>query len=99
MGRTVNIEIRKLSLKIAEMKPKIHRPLNLRQKVIFSGFSLSYLTYKCMNQVKCEANISGNRLTGFKYSDKEIKFDWKRFWLYLKPHMLKLLIAIIVSNL
>lgn len=55
------------------------------------------MTYKYIKEAKCEANISGDRLTGFKYSNKDIKFDWGRFWYYLKPHMLKLMIAIIVS--
>lgn len=79
------------------MRPRISRPIGTYQKILFAGFGLSCLSYKYLKIAKCEANITGDRLTGFKYSDKEIKFDWRRFWIYLKPHLLKLAIAIIVS--
>lgn len=31
-------------------------------------------------------------------SNESIAFDWRMFWKYLKPHLLKLLGAIAVSN-
>lgn len=46
--------------------------------------------------VKCEAD----RMVGVHartIKENDVRFDWKRFWKYLKPHLLKLIAAIIVS--
>lgn len=47
--------------------------------------------------VRCEAN----RLSDFSSHlnhDHDVRFNWTKFWQYLKPHLFKLIAAICVSN-
>lgn len=30
--------------------------------------------------------------------ENDVKFDWKKFWEYLKPHLIKFIGAILVRN-
>ncbi|KAF5270865.1 hypothetical protein FQA39_LY08310 [Lamprigera yunnana] len=46
------------------------------------------------NKVFCDS--SKNRLVGFRtYDDKNLQFNWKRFWSYVKPHVWYLIAAIL----
>lgn len=56
--------------------------------------SLASLSYK--RWALCEA--PNTRLAGYKVSnDQSIRFDWQKFWLYLKPHFWYIIAAIAVS--
>lgn len=47
------------------------------------------------NKVLCEKKKS--RMAGYrKSSDEHLKFDWKLFWLYVRPHIWYLIAAIVV---
>lgn len=89
-------------IKVAKNFPTIHHGLQTSTKINFGtltkvGLSLSsiaslQLCYK--HVVFCEAKKT--RLVGIvRDYDKELKFDWKRFWFYLLPHIWYLIAAII----
>lgn len=49
------------------------------------------------NQILCKAKTS--RMVGYRsISDRNLKFDWKRFWCYLKPYIGYFIAAIWVSR-
>ncbi|XP_062541332.1 mitochondrial potassium channel ATP-binding subunit [Armigeres subalbatus] len=49
--------------------------------------------------VHCEAAAVNNRLVGHKVAGagEGIKFDWRKFWTYLRPHLVKLIGAIMAA--
>lgn len=48
------------------------------------------------NKVQCQAKKT--RMAGYQAgSDKDLKFDLKLFWAYLKPHILYFIAAIVVT--
>lgn len=49
--------------------------------------------------VHCEAAAVNNRLVGHKVAGagEGIKFDWQKFWTYLRPHLVKLIGAIMAA--
>lgn len=64
----------------------INRPLTLTL-----GIGSSFLLKNHFSVVKCEIN----RTTELRIAGNDnAKFDWKRFWMYLKRHLLKLLGAV-----
>lgn len=53
-----------------------------------------------LQQSRREVHCEGNRLAGVlqrTLQQKDGKFDWKRFWAYLEPHLWEFLGAIAVS--
>lgn len=64
------------------------------------GLSTAAGVQLCLkNQVFCEAPKQTNRIVGYQGShDRNLKFDWNRFWIYLKPHIWYFIAAAIVSN-
>lgn len=65
------------------------------------GVSIGLGFYYVKNQkiVSCEKKNGKNRLRGTAQEDKALKFNWTLFWKYLKPHLLRLFGAIVVSTL
>lgn len=63
----------------------LNRPVTLAL-----GLGSSILLKKQLTTVRCEVN----RTTDIKIATTPGKFDWKRFWKYLKNHIWKLLGAI-----
>lgn len=62
--------------------------------IVLASGTLANLSFK--KWAICE--VSHNRLAGYKYqSDKHLKFNWSKFWSYLKPHLWYLILAIAVS--
>lgn len=49
------------------------------------------------NQILCKAKTS--RMVGYRsVSDRNLKFDWKMFWSYLKPYIGYFIAAVCVSK-
>lgn len=64
----------------------INRPLTLTL-----GITSSFLLKNHLSVVKCDVN----RTTELRIAGNDnAKFDWKRFWVYLKRHLLKMLGAV-----
>lgn len=49
------------------------------------------------NKALCE--IKKTRMTTYKKSENNLKFDWKLFWEYLKPHIWYFIAAVAVNFL
>ncbi|XP_018566195.1 ATP-binding cassette sub-family B member 8, mitochondrial [Anoplophora glabripennis] len=79
--------------------PKTHfKPIFTFPKItvigiaIASGAVVQIVVHK--NTALCEKK--GSRMAGYrKSSDKHLKFDWKLFWLYVRPHIWYLIAAIV----
>lgn len=62
---------------------------------VLTSSTLAHLSYK--RWILCEKKP--NRMSGYHvYNDEKIKFDWKRFWLYLRPHIWYIIGAIAVRK-
>lgn len=73
--------------------------LSAKARLLIGGSAAFGLSIKCRNSiVVCEAG----RLTGYSAksmrNNETVAFDWKKFWHYLKPHILKFLAAICVNS-
>lgn len=65
----------------------------------FSGISLGIMGRTILAQRRNNVECEGNRLAGVIQStlQQDSKFDWRRFWFYLKPYILEFLGAVAVS--
>lgn len=62
--------------------------------IVLASGTLANLSYK--KWVSCEK--PSTRLTGYiVHDDKNLKFDWHKLWLYLRPHIWYIIAAIFVS--
>lgn len=67
----------------------------LTRFLVFGGTGVSLAVH--LKNTKLVVECEANRLKGLRSSEKEIKFDWKRFWTYLRPHLAKFLAAIVTA--
>ncbi|XP_063695488.1 mitochondrial potassium channel ATP-binding subunit [Culicoides brevitarsis] len=77
------------------VKPETGNVFKLSRFLVLGGTGIS-LALHLRNQnlvVECQAS----RLKGLRQSQKDIKFDWRLFWTYLKPHLAKFLAAIVTA--
>ncbi|EAT46324.1 AAEL002468-PA [Aedes aegypti] len=70
-------------------------------RLLLAGTAVSVTVgYQCRRWfVHCEAAVVNNRLVGQKVpgAGDGIKFDWRKFWSYLRPHLVKLIGAIMAA--
>lgn len=84
------------------LKPAVKRQNPNRLLSIFGGGTIVYVIGGLWKHKNCFVHCDTNRLSDFStYFDHqhhaEAKFDWSKFWHYLKPHLLKLIAAIFVN--
>lgn len=67
-------------------------------KISLGLASGSLVKVYCQKWAFCQEKTTATRLAGYKASkDDHLKFDWKKFWQYLRPHIWYLIAAIAVS--
>lgn len=64
-------------------------------KISLGLASGSLVKVYCQKWVFCQEKVTATRLAGYKaLNDDHLKFDWKKFWEYLRPHIWYLIAAI-----
>lgn len=80
----------------ASMKPTF--TFSTITKISLGLASGSLVKVYCQKWVFCEEKATAIRLVGYKaFKDDHLKFDWKKFWEYLRPHIWYMIAAIAVS--
>lgn len=64
----------------------------------FTGILAGGLVLRLKFNEKTLCHAKNTRLMGLQRTQKKnLRFEWKQFWIYLKPHILNFILAIAVS--